>query len=206
MFGRKIWDFYASWYDKLWVQKFVLTPSRALIVKTISHLPPAESILDIGCGIGELCNDLRNKFPETEITGIDPSSKMTARAIQLYAQNDINFMCGLAENLPENKTYDIIVSTHAFPYVADQAVFLQKVKKLLKPDGRILLIFGNKNNFYDACWLRIVKLTTSKAEYLSVGKTAGLLRSCGFKTGQICRIDTAAFVPSVYMIEGINDI
>jgi len=204
MFGRKIWDFYASWYDKLWVQHFVLTPSRKLIVKTVSHLPQAESILDIGCGIGELCNDLKISFPDSEINGIDPSPKMIERAVQLYAQNDISFLCGLAESLTENKTYDIIVSTHAFPYVADQTIFLQKVKKLLKPDGRILLIFGNKNNFYDACWLRIVKLTTSKANYLSVDETAKLLNKCGFKTGQISKIETAAFVPSVYMIEGIN--
>ncbi len=204
MFGTKIWDFYASWYEKLWVQKFVLKPSRRLIIETLNVLPFPKRILDVGCGIGQLCNDLKNQFPPVIITGIDISSKMIERAKSLYNYSEIRFISGQAEDLPENETYDYIVSTHAFPYIEDKKKFLAEMKKRLNPNGRLFLIFGNNNNLYDACVFKIVKLTTSKAEYLSVEKTSKLLNESGFKTGKIKRIKSAFFIPSVYLIEGIN--
>ncbi len=203
MFGPKIWDFYAGWYDKLWVQKFVLTPSRQLILKTISELPKPENILDVGCGIGELCVEISQKYPSAEITGIDPSSKMIERANQSFSSQNIKYICGNPENLPKNQQFDLIVSTNAFPYVEDKPKFLSELKKRLKPGGRILLLFSNKNNFYDACWLAMIKLTTSKAQYLSVKATQQLLEKQGFKIGKTERIDSVFFVPSVYMIEAI---
>lgn len=204
MFGQKIWDFYASWYEKLWVQKLVLKPSRDLIIQTLKALPPAKRILDAGCGIGELCNELRNEFPSTIIEGVDPSPKMIERAIQLFADRNIRFICGNTENMPETEMYDYIVSTHAFPYIRDKQLFLKKLISHLNPNGRIFLIFGNNNNLYDAFWLKIVKLTTSKAKYLSVEQTRQLFVEAGFKTGQTKRIESAFFVPSVYLIEGIK--
>jgi len=185
------------------VQKFVLTPSRQLIIKTISELPKPEKILDVGCGIGELCYDLSCHYPNTEITGIDPSPKMIQRAEEIFSSQNIKYICGHPENLPDNQKFDLIISTHAFPYIKDKQKFLSEIKMKLKPEGRMLLIFGNRNDLYDACWLKLVKLTTSEAQYLSVSKTQQLLRNNGFEVGKIERIDSLFFVPSVYLIEGI---
>lgn len=205
MFGQKIWDYHAGWYEKLWVQKFVLKPSRLLIVNALKELPPAQSILDAGCGIGELCNDLKNEFPDSRIDGIDPSPKMIEKAGRLFPNENIRFICGEVENVLQKEFYDYIVSTHAFPYVEDKHLFLNKLRSHLKPKGRIFLIFANKNNRYDAFWLRLVKLTTSKAEYPSIDQTKQLLETAGFKTGKIQRLVSKAFVPSVYLIEGLKE-
>ena len=206
MFGPKIWDFYAGWYDKLWVQKFVLTPSRQLIMKTINGLTIPEDILDVGCGIGELCHDISHQYPTVNITGIDPSSKMIQRSKSLHFANNINFICGHIEDLPTEKKFDLIISTHAFPYIKDKSKFLNEVKKRLNTDGRILLLFANRNNWYDAFWLRLVKLTTSEAQYLSVNDTKILLKSAGFEVGKTERIQSVYIVPSVYLIEGVHRI
>ena len=206
MFGPKIWDFYAGWYEKLCVQKFVLTPSRQLIMKTINGLKMPVDILDVGCGIGELCHDISFQFPTVNIMGIDPSPKMIKRAKNIHFSNNINYICGHIENLPEEKKFDLIVSTHSFPYVKDKSDFLAEVKKRLKPNGRILLLFANRNNWYDTCWLRLVKLTTSKAQYLSVNDTQSLLKSAGFELGKTERIQSVFIVPSVYLIEGAHRI
>jgi len=74
----------------------------------------------------------------------------------------------------------------------------------LKPNGRLLLLFANNNNLYDAVWLMFVKLTTSKANYLSVSSTQHLLNESGFETGRIQRIESSSFLPSVFMVEGIE--
>lgn len=203
MFGPKIWDFYAGWYDKLWVQKIVLTPSLQLIMKTIEELPSPGQILDVGCGIGELTHLISLQYPSAKIIGIDPSVKMINRARDSYSGNNIKYISGLVNSLPKDKKFDLIVSTHAFPYMQDKRKFLTDSNSMLTPNGRLLLLFTNRNNLYDTLILSIVKLTTSKAQYLSTSSTQNLLQSCGFTVVRTKPIKSLFFVPSVFMIECI---
>lgn len=203
MFGQKIWDFYADSYEKLWAQKFVLTPSRKLILKTIGELQSSSDILDVGCGIGELCYSMGIQYPLANIIGIDPSKKMINRAREFSLGENINYICGRAESLPKEMKFDLIVSTNAFPYILEKRKFLVEMKMHLKPNGRLLLLFANRNNLYDAIWLMFVKITTSKAQYLSVSSTLYLLRDTGFEIVKTEAIESLFFIPSVNMVEGI---
>ena len=203
MFGPKIWDFYADRYDRLWVQRFVLTPSRRLILKTTGELSTPKQILDVGCGIGELCRSMSLQYPSAEIIGIDPSVKMIKRAEENFSGNNIKYICGQPDSLPKDQKFDLIVSTNAFPYMPDKRKFLIDMKKLLKPNGRLLLLFANRNTLYDAFWLMLVKLTTSSAQYPSVSSTQKLLKDSGFEVGKTEPIESLFFVPSVFMVEGI---
>jgi 2-polyprenyl-3-methyl-5-hydroxy-6-metoxy-1,4-benzoquinol methylase len=199
--NKEIWDSYASWYEKLLAQKFALGPSRKLILKNLSEIPENAKILDVGCAIGQLCREIKSIHPTANITGIDPAEKMIERAKMLSENIDIRYVATELEKLPENEKFDIIVSTNAFPYVMDKKFFLKCVKNHLNPGGRLLILFANNNNFYDALWLVFVKLTTSKAEYLSNKKMSSLLKICNFNIKSIQRIETAFFIPSVYMFE-----
>lgn len=73
-----IWDFWADKYDRLWVQKYSLKPTRDHIVKALSDYKNNEElkVLDLGCGPGELIRDLGREFVTIDITGIDFSEKM----------------------------------------------------------------------------------------------------------------------------------
>lgn len=199
--NKKIWDSYASWYEKLLAQKFALGPSRKLILKNLADIPENAKILDIGCAIGQLCREIKIQYPGAEVTGIDPAEKMIERAKALSENTNIRFITTEAEKLPEDEKFDIIVSTNAFPYVMDKKYFLQCLHNHLNPGGRLLILFANTNNWYDALWLVFVKLTTSKAEYLSNKKMSSLLKICNFNIKSIQRIETAFFIPSVYMFE-----
>ena len=203
MFGPKIWDYYADGYENLWVQKFVLNPSRQLILKTMGEFPDTQKILDVGCGIGELCHSMSRQHPLAEIIGIDTSVKMIKRAKEKFSGNNIRYICGHADSLIEDQKFDLIVSTNAFPYMLDKPKALLAMKMLLKPNGRLLLLFANRNTFYDALWLMFVKLTTSKAQYLSVSSLHNLLKESGFEVGKTQSIESLFFVPSVFMVEGI---
>ena len=204
MHKQKIWDFYADWYEKLWVQKYVLEPSRNLIVENIDYLATSFRILDVGCGIGQLCADLNKAFPNAEIVGIDPSEKMIERARKINYNKNIKYITGFAENILFEEKFDVIVSTNAFPYVLDKTYFLEKIKKTLNPNGKLLLLFANRNTLYDFLILLIVKLTTSKADYLSVNSTSKLLQQCGYKIKNIKRINSIKLIPSVYMFESFK--
>ena len=73
-----IWNFWADKYDKLWVQKDSLKPTREYIIKTLSKYKNMEElkVLDLGCGTGELIFELKKEFNNIKITGIDFSEKM----------------------------------------------------------------------------------------------------------------------------------
>jgi ubiquinone/menaquinone biosynthesis C-methylase UbiE len=203
MFGPKIWDYYADRYEKLWVQRFVLNPSRLLILKTMQGLPASRKILDVGCGIGELCHSMSLQDPLAVIVGIDPSAGMINRANKKFSGKNVKYVCGHPEILPADQKFDLIVSTNAFPYMTDKPKALNDMKMRLKPNGRLLLLFANRNTLYDAFWLMFVKLTTSKADYLSVSSLHNLLKETGFEIGKTEPIDSLFFVPSVFMVEGI---
>ena len=203
MVKANIWDFYAGWYEKLWVQKFVLKPSRRLILKTLETLPSTENILDVGCGIGELCREMSSQFRNSFIVGMDPSAKMIERARNESASGQIDYHNGFLNTLNHGQQFDVIVSTHAFPYMPDKREVLTQLLSKMKPDGRLLLLCANRNNLYDAIWLALVKLTTSTAEYPSVSSIHQMMGDAGYKIGRTQRITSQRFVPSVYMVEGI---
>ena len=53
--GKKIWDFWAPRYRRLWAQRYSLGPSRALVLERLAEEGgQAMTLLDAGCGVGQL--------------------------------------------------------------------------------------------------------------------------------------------------------
>ena len=134
---------------------------------------------------------------------MDPSAKMIERAKKESVSGQIDYHNGFLNTLNHGQQFDVIVSTHAFPYMPDKREVLTQLLSKMKPDGRLLLLCANRNNLYDAIWLALVKLTTSTAEYPSVSSIHQMMRDAGYKIGRTQRISSQRFVPSVYMVEGI---
>ncbi len=203
---KKIWDFWAPRYDRLLTQRFVMIPTNETVCAHLKEkAPPPESILDIGCGTGQLALHLAALFPGAEITGADYCRKMIEMAEQKNHFPRLTFIHGSLEQLPPGKRYDVIVSTHSFPYFADKAKTAGTFFRLLKPGGRVIIVQGNNNNAYDALWLFFVHLTVSRGKFLSVGKVNELLLQAGFSPGRVRRIKPTFWMPSVYMVEGLRN-
>jgi 2-polyprenyl-3-methyl-5-hydroxy-6-metoxy-1,4-benzoquinol methylase len=109
----------------------------------VSQYDPS-SILDFGCGTGNLINTLKEQYPNKEVQGYDPGN--------------VNFL-----NTFENKKFDLVISTdvleHIEPEFLDQTLQFLKEKsnrfyhlialapsKVILPDGRNAhLILKNKD-------------------------------------------------------------
>ncbi len=163
-----IWNFWADKYDKLWVQKYSLKPTRDYVTLALTNINNDKKIkiLDLGCGPGELISELTNKFKNIEITGIDFSEKM------LEISNKRNPLAthikmDTAELSKLEGKYDIIICTHSLPYYKDPKNVFKQLHRVLKSEGKILVGFASGNNFYDKFVLSFVKLTTGKANYPS---------------------------------------
>lgn len=195
-----IWDFWANKYERLWVQKYSLSPTRREIIKEIKKRIKhgvSYHILDMGCGTGQLIREMKEVFKENSIcyTGVDISAKMIAVARSQDVQGTY-IHCSIQDFLAPDETYDIIVCSHSFPYYPNKESVLDKFRHLLKEEGTLLLAQASVNTVYDMLAMFFVKFTTSSATYLSI-KKLHILAQGRFKLMHIQRIKEKCFMPSI---------
>lgn len=123
-------------YDQRW--SFYV---HATIHKTIQRLDiyPHERVLDIGCGTGSLLRQLLHLFPAANYVGLDPSVEMLKIARQKLPTS-VELQVSSAHRLPfSDESFDVIISTSAFHYFRQPTQVLQEVKRILKPNGRLII-------------------------------------------------------------------
>lgn len=112
-------------------------------VKKDIDLTKYNSILDIGCGTGALCELLYEKGLDT--TGVDSSSGMLNQAKKILHGKDIKLIhINPDDNLPfEDKSFDIVIAS----YVAHglKAEEREKLYLEMKRLGKELVIFHDYN-------------------------------------------------------------
>jgi|TARA_Y100000031_G_C8214549_1_gene382687 2-polyprenyl-3-methyl-5-hydroxy-6-metoxy-1,4-benzoquinol methylase len=96
------------------------------------------SILDIGCGTGELLRFFNKK--NWSVTGIEPNPKAREFAISNYNLNVLD-----ENNLDEFSpgTLDVISLWHVLEHVPDLHKRLSQINELLKDDGTIFIALPN---------------------------------------------------------------
>jgi ubiquinone/menaquinone biosynthesis C-methylase UbiE len=103
---------------------------------------PRGRVLDVGCGTGQLATRMRGELPGTCVVGCDFSHGMLRRARARDAHAP--WAQGDAGHLPfRDGTFDAIVSTEAFHWFPDPARALAEFRRVLRPEGRLLLALVN---------------------------------------------------------------
>jgi ubiquinone/menaquinone biosynthesis C-methylase UbiE len=196
----KVWDFWADKYEKLWVQKYSLSPTRKGIIKEIKNIikpGQAYNILDMGCGTGQLIRDMRQEFKGYDIkyTGVDISSKM----LQLAKDRDSKstyYIASIDDFSVKDAAFDIIVCSHSFPYYPHKEGAINKFHWLLKENGQLLLAQASANSVYDNIAMFFVKFTTGSAKYLSV-KSIEAITQNKFDLLKIHKIKEKRYMPTI---------
>lgn len=183
MKSSRIWDFWAGHYEGLWVQKWSLKPTRDAVVEELKRsyeTDAAFTLLDAGCGVGELLEEIHTVFPKAGVFGLDYSLQMTKKTKERVPEGVI---CHQAVEELEtiNKTifpenFDVILCTHSFPYYKDQQKVLNLFHRRLKPAGRLFLAFASESTLYDRGIMPLVKLTTGNAKYPSKKELRGMIK------------------------------
>ena len=193
----KIWNFWADKYDKLWVQKYSLRPTRKYILQAVAEINSNDKIkiLDLGCGPGQLINELYEKFENVDITGIDFSEKMLEVSKDRNPQAT-HIILDVAELNKLMGKFDLIICTHSLPYYKEPINVMKELQRLLKENGIILMGFASGNNIYDKFVLSFVKLTTGFANYPSDKKFKELVSSY-FQVENLKIIKEKFFMPRI---------
>lgn len=172
----KLWDFWADRYSKLWVQKVSLGPTRDYVLNELKEMAHGRStLLDLGCGPGELLSEIGENFPQLELTGVDYSPRMLHVSQQRNGKAK-HILMDAADLDKLEARYDMIVCTHSLPYYRDPKDVFRKLSRVLTENGRIIVGFASGNSVYDKVVLSAVKLTTGKAHYPSNGEFVDMVK------------------------------
>lgn len=125
-----------------------VAPRRFSQFLTLVHeleLKGSEEVLDIGTGPGELSMQIANQLEAGGfLHGIDLAPEMirlAKRAAAAHGRNNVRFGKGNALDLKfRDNSFDVVVSSNAFPWVTDREQFLSEVYRVLRPGGRFALV------------------------------------------------------------------
>jgi 2-polyprenyl-3-methyl-5-hydroxy-6-metoxy-1,4-benzoquinol methylase len=125
-----------------------VVPRRLPQFLTLAHrldLTGNEQVLDVGSGPGHLSLQIAEKLKRGgSVHGIDIAPnmvKMAKRMAQHQGTRNTHFRTGTATALPyEAESFNIVVSSNAFPWVPERAQFLNEVYRVLKPSGKLALV------------------------------------------------------------------
>lgn len=185
------WDLYENIYDRLWVQRVSLQPTRERIIETMRGLRlPVDHVLDMSCGTGQLLDDMKTHLPHLRTLGVEPSRMGRAARRKGHA-----VMENAISELSLDDRFGCICCTHAFPYYDAPKQAIKTFHSHLEKGGYLLIAHAETRTLYDLMLLPIVKLTTSRAAYPTPKQMRNYLEP-EFQVCDIIQVN-AWYVPSI---------
>lgn len=103
-------------------------------------------ILDVACGEGVITAQIKNKFVDADLYGIDYSITAIEAASGRYG--DIEFAVGDAYRLPyEPESFDVVLLNNIWEHVPDPLRLLEGIKRILKPGGHVIISTPSRYRF-----------------------------------------------------------
>ena len=106
-----------------------------------------ESVLDIGCGGGELLLSLSKNFPR--VMGLDINISNAQKLVSYYGLKNVDLYEGDFFDLSLGGTYfDLVIVCDVLEHQLSLSPFIKKVASVLNPGGRVLVSIPNENVLY----------------------------------------------------------
>ncbi len=150
-----------------------ILPFRLLRKKVLSKLKdfnPIGTLVDIGCGSGNLIIQIAKSFPDLNLIGIDISSEILEfakkRALDRGLGKRIEFKIGNVEKLPfSNESIDFIISTLSLHHWVNPVKGFNEIHRVLKRDGTLLIFDFRRDSrrFFYGFLTFVTKVVAPKA-------------------------------------------
>lgn len=106
------------------------------------------SVIDLGCGTGELTSMLADKLPASKVLGIDSSDEMLKESAK-YKKDNLSFsQIGIEEIVNSGKQWDIVFSNAAIQWVKNHTKLIPALIKLVKPGGQMAIQLPSNHNHF----------------------------------------------------------
>jgi len=179
----------AAWYDR------IFEPMNSGLRKIGLKMYPVKAgmdVLDTGCGTGAHLKIYQNE--ECNVFGIDLSEAMLKVAEDKLGNNADLKLCDATKTPFSNEKFDLIISSTVLHEMSQlvRIDVLNEAKRILKKDGRLLLIdfhIGPIKKFkgiYSKIIITISEIAAGREHYknyrhfMKTGALPNLIEHCGF--------------------------
>lgn len=155
--ARDGFDAWARTYDRSPLNRFLFRPAYTMVMEEIARWYAENRrpfrVLDVGCGTGTLASLLgRSPWP-VRVVGLDYAAAMCTAAEDKArsltsgdwsgAKSRPRFINGDAEHLPfADASFDFVTCSNSFHHYPHQQAVITEMRRLLSPDGRLIVIDG----------------------------------------------------------------
>ncbi|MGG6267779.1 class I SAM-dependent methyltransferase [Leptolyngbya sp. AN03gr2] len=143
---RQQYNQMATVYDRLW-SRYILKSLSFL--RDWTQLAPTSTVLDVACGTGTFESLVLAEQPDQSIVGVDLSEKMLEIAQKKCRDYpNVSFEQASVTALPfDDRSFDIVVSASALHYFEDSIAALLEIKRVLKPEGELIILDWCKDDW-----------------------------------------------------------
>lgn len=183
----------SNWDSELYDDRNSFVSRLGLDVVRLLDPQPGERILDLGCGTGDLANEivLAGAVP----LGIDAAPSMIAKAGEKYP--GIAFEVGDGITYRTAEQFDAVFSNAALHWMKPPSAVAQTIWLALRPGGRFVAEFGGRGNvekileaISDALGYYGISATQRNPWYYpSIGQYSTLLENQGFRVAYALHFD-----------------
>ena len=128
-------------YDEVYFYKthrrWFRHPNTSLFKQIAEMIPTGSSVLDVGCGRGDLLRYLHATRPDLKLTGVDYSCN-SSEGVR-YLQGDV-----LTLDIPEK--FDFVITLATIEHVPDCVAFSRRLRELASPGGTVAVMTINESS------------------------------------------------------------
>ncbi|WP_245631984.1 class I SAM-dependent methyltransferase [Edaphobacter aggregans] len=130
--------FVTEWNAPEYARISELQHAMAAEVLSLLDLGDAKSVLDLGCGTGNVTAEIAARVPEGRVVGVDASGEMIAFAKERYGAAvwpNLSFEVCDIRRIGFRDEFDLVVSFNALHWIPEQEVALRAIHTAMKPGG-----------------------------------------------------------------------
>ena len=140
--SASLFDRWSVSYDSPGLQLLTYRPIHDAVLARLRETEPS-TVVDLGCGTGQLTKRLIGRFPDAAVVGVDLSDGMLSEAadrLEDVGRDACALVQADAQHLPfAASSVDVVVCTESFHWYPDQARAATDLATVLRPGGRLLI-------------------------------------------------------------------
>ena len=141
---KRFWDYESQFPERYFSNQV----ANKLVGRLRRYIANAKSIVDYGCGNGDLISELL-KQTNAKISGVEFSTASIDRVNKKFS-NDGNFgqVFKAGAKFEENNRVDLVISCEVIEHLSDDMLvdYVEDIKQLLKIGGRLIVTTPNSEN------------------------------------------------------------
>ncbi len=98
------------------------------------------SVLDVGCGTGELLVKLAQRWPDAQLVGLDLSEEMLAKAAVKPFAGDVELIAGSVYEMPlPDASFELVTNTLSSHFYQDLPAAVREMARVTAPGGTLVM-------------------------------------------------------------------